>query len=171
MARTDLKLKAKDQSTGNTTTTSITHVNENATSSTLLQFSQMLNNLTTNTYDSTDRVQTINVDTEEVPITLPEYDWDSLLPETIRIDKSEITPGTPMTITLKKSVAAAIAAATGVYVTGSEKMTFYFNATTLYFLTSSNYTPTASTGNAIFNFSGRENMYRASKKTIQYEIY
>lgn len=68
MARTDLKLKSKDNSTGRDMTTTITHVNENANKATLLEFGQKLNNLTVNVYEQTDRVQTINVDTEDVPI-------------------------------------------------------------------------------------------------------
>lgn len=68
MAKTELKLKTKNAGTGQNITTTVSYVNPNADSNTLKTFGQKLNNLTTNNYVETDRVQTINVDTEEVVI-------------------------------------------------------------------------------------------------------
>lgn len=68
MAKTDLQLKTLAQATGAKMTTTLTYVNPNANSATLKEFGQKLNNLTTNTYVETNRVQTINVDTEQVPV-------------------------------------------------------------------------------------------------------
>lgn len=67
MAKTELKLKSKRSTTGQNITTTIGYVNPNADSATLKTFGQKLNAMTTNIYEETDRVQTINVDTEEVP--------------------------------------------------------------------------------------------------------
>lgn len=67
MAKTELKLKSKNAATGQDITTTLTYVNPNANSTTLKTFGQKLNAMTTNIYGETDRVQTINVDTEEVP--------------------------------------------------------------------------------------------------------
>lgn len=66
MAKTELKLKSKNAATGQDITTTLTYVNPTADSATLKTFGQKLNNLTTNSYVETDRVQTINVDTEEI---------------------------------------------------------------------------------------------------------
>ena len=68
MAKTELKLKSKNAATGQDITTTLTYVNPNADSATLKTFGQKLNALTTNNYVETDRVHTINVDTEQVPI-------------------------------------------------------------------------------------------------------
>lgn len=73
MAKTDLQLKTLAQATGAKMTTSITYVNPNANSATLKEFGQKLNALTTNTYVETNRVQTINVDTEDTPKTIPNF--------------------------------------------------------------------------------------------------
>ncbi len=67
MPRTDLKLTTTNISTGAKQTTSIPFINASASSGVLLSFARQLNRLTTNTYGETNRVQTINVDTEEVP--------------------------------------------------------------------------------------------------------
>lgn len=67
MSSTSLKLVSSNAQTGAKINTTIPYVNESASSATLKQFGQMLNSLTTNNYLQTDRVQTINVDTEEVP--------------------------------------------------------------------------------------------------------
>lgn len=67
MAKTELKLKSKNAATGQDITTTISYVNPTADSTTLKTFGQKLNALTTNNYTETDRVQTINVDTEVVP--------------------------------------------------------------------------------------------------------
>lgn len=68
MAKTDLKLYSKAQGTEKKITTSLPYINPSADSTTLKQFAVKLNNFTTNVYDETDRVQTINIDTEEVPV-------------------------------------------------------------------------------------------------------
>lgn len=67
MAKTNLQLKTLAQATGKSITTTLTYVNPNANSATLKTFGQKLNALTTNSYVETDRVQTINVDTEDTP--------------------------------------------------------------------------------------------------------
>lgn len=69
MAKTELKLKSKNAATGQDITTTLSYVNPNADSATLKTFGQKLNAFTTNNYVETDRVQTINVDTEDVPKT------------------------------------------------------------------------------------------------------
>lgn len=66
MAKTELKLKTKNAATGQAITTTVGYVNPTADSNTLKTFGQKLNAFTTNTYIETDRVQTINVDTEQV---------------------------------------------------------------------------------------------------------
>lgn len=72
MAKTELKLKSTNAATGQNITTTIGYVNPTADSQTLKTFGQKLNAFTTNTYGETDRVQTINVDTEQV--VLPKQD-------------------------------------------------------------------------------------------------
>lgn len=73
MAKTEIKLIAKDQE-DKTVSTTISDVNPDAQSSTLKTFAQRLNMLTTNTYERTDKVVTTNVDTatdkKTQPITL-----------------------------------------------------------------------------------------------------
>lgn len=64
MPKTDLKLYSTDAATGAKQTTSISYVNPNASNSVLKTFAQQLNALTTNGYVSTDRIETVNVDTE-----------------------------------------------------------------------------------------------------------
>lgn len=66
MARTDLKILSTNAGTGQKMTTTISHINPNANSSLLRQLGTKLNSMTTNNYAETNRVQTINVDTEEV---------------------------------------------------------------------------------------------------------
>ena len=66
MAKTELKLKSKNSATGQDITTTLTYVNPTADSATLKTFGQKLNAFTTNNYVETDRVHTINVDTEEI---------------------------------------------------------------------------------------------------------
>ena len=63
MAKTDVKLYAID-TLGKATTTTISDVNPDATSSQLVQMGHLFNNLTQNTYSKTDRINTINCDTE-----------------------------------------------------------------------------------------------------------
>lgn len=67
MAKYSAQLKATNNQ-GRTVTTSITNVNPEATAETILSFTQMLNSLTVNTYDSTDYIVTTNLDTEEPDI-------------------------------------------------------------------------------------------------------
>ena len=68
MPKTDLKLKTINANSGAKINTTITYVNGSASSGTLKQYAQLLNGLTNNIYSETDRIQTINVDTEEVPV-------------------------------------------------------------------------------------------------------
>lgn len=68
MAKYDLKLKTLDAGTQKARTLTLTNVNPEASSNTLKQFTRMLNNLTTNTYDETNLVVTTNLDTETPPI-------------------------------------------------------------------------------------------------------
>lgn len=63
MAKTDVKLYSTD-TYGKVTTATITDVNPDATSSQLVQMGRLFNNLTQNTYTKTDRINTINCDTE-----------------------------------------------------------------------------------------------------------
>lgn len=68
MAKTDLKLTSTN-GYGDDITTTISYVNPDAGKNDILNFTQALNALTTNTYKETERVQTINVDLETVPST------------------------------------------------------------------------------------------------------
>lgn len=67
MAKTSLQVKAKNAATERATNVTITYVNPDADSATLKQFGQMLNGFTNNVYEETNRIQTINVDTEDTP--------------------------------------------------------------------------------------------------------
>lgn len=67
MAKTSLQVKAKNAATERATNVTVTYVNPDADSATLKQFGQMLNGFTNNVYEETNRIQTINVDTEETP--------------------------------------------------------------------------------------------------------
>jgi outer membrane protein assembly factor BamB len=81
MAKTSVILNATD-SGGKKMQTTITNVNPEASSLHLKQMGQMINALTTNTYDSTDRIDKINCDTESKPIqatatlSLTKTDWN-----------------------------------------------------------------------------------------------
>ncbi len=68
MAKYDLKLKSTDAGTQKARTLTLTNVNPEASANTLKQFTQQLNQLTTNTYVGTDYVVTTNLDTETPPI-------------------------------------------------------------------------------------------------------
>ena len=68
MAKYDLKLKTTDAGTGKARTLTLTNVNPEASANTLKQFTQQLNQLTTNTYVETDYIVTTNLDTETPPI-------------------------------------------------------------------------------------------------------
>lgn len=67
MARTDLKIYATDPESGKQQMTSINYVNGSASSGTLKTLAQMINAFTENTYTKANRVNTLNVDTEDVP--------------------------------------------------------------------------------------------------------
>lgn len=67
MARTDLKILSTNAGTGQKMTSTISHINPAANSSLLRELGTKLNSMTTNNYAETNRVQTINVDTETVP--------------------------------------------------------------------------------------------------------
>lgn len=69
MAKTNLQIKAKNAATEASITTTLTYVNPDADSATLKSFAKKLNALTTNNYDEANRIQSINVDTEETPKT------------------------------------------------------------------------------------------------------
>lgn len=71
MAKTNLQVKAKNAMTNQSITTTLTYVNPEANSTTLKTFATKLNALTTNIYEEANRVQTINVDTEETPKKIP----------------------------------------------------------------------------------------------------
>ena len=63
MPRTNLKLYGTD-ALGNTTTTTINYANPEAENADCLEFTQMLNQFTTNTYEKTEKVVTTELDTE-----------------------------------------------------------------------------------------------------------
>lgn len=63
MAKTDMKLTTTD-TMGNTNTATIAYVNPNATSSQLVTLGRMITSLTSSVYNKTDRINTINCDTE-----------------------------------------------------------------------------------------------------------
>lgn len=65
MPKTDVKLYSTDAETGAKQTTTVSYVNPNANYTALKNFAQQLNSLTTNTYTSSDRIETRNLDTEE----------------------------------------------------------------------------------------------------------
>lgn len=68
MAKTSMQIKAKNAATEASITTTLTYVNPDADSATLKSFARKLNGLTTNNYQEANRIQSINVDTEDVPI-------------------------------------------------------------------------------------------------------
>lgn len=65
MPKVDLKLYSTDAAEGKKITTSVTYVNPAASNSVLKSFAQQLNAFTTNAYLETDRVETVNVDTDD----------------------------------------------------------------------------------------------------------
>lgn len=67
MAKRQLKLYAKPQA-GNTTTTTINNVNQQADATTMTAFTKKLNAFTNNTYEKTDLIETTNVDTETIKL-------------------------------------------------------------------------------------------------------
>lgn len=68
MPKTDLKIKSINANSGAKINTTVSYVNGSASSGALKTYAQLLNGLTNNIYSETDRIQTINVDTEAVPI-------------------------------------------------------------------------------------------------------
>lgn len=64
--KTSLALNYKEAMSGKKGQKTFTDINPNATSQEILTFTTAVNALTTNIYESTDRIQVINVDTEEV---------------------------------------------------------------------------------------------------------
>lgn len=64
MPKTDVKIYSTDAATGSKITTSVAYVNPNATNDVLKSFAQQLNALTTNNYSNSDRIETVNLDTE-----------------------------------------------------------------------------------------------------------
>lgn len=65
MPKTDVKLYSTDAATGTKQTTTISYVNPTAGNTVLKSFAQQLNNLTTNNYSSSDKIETLNLDTED----------------------------------------------------------------------------------------------------------
>lgn len=64
MAKTDLKIKATDSQARSLTST-ISYVNPAASNSQLATLGTMINAFTTNVYDHSEKVTTVNVDGEE----------------------------------------------------------------------------------------------------------
>ena len=64
MAKIDAKLHSKGLG-GETITTTIGYISPNATNTEIKTFAQMLNGITNNVYDNTDKVTTVNCDTED----------------------------------------------------------------------------------------------------------
>lgn len=64
MPKVDLKLYSTDAAEGKKITSTVTYVNPEVDNSVLKSFAQQLNTLTTNNYESSDRVETVNLDTE-----------------------------------------------------------------------------------------------------------
>lgn len=62
MPKTDLKIYSTDSSTATKITTTVSYMNPNATNSTMKEFAQKLNSLTTNVYSETDKVVTTNLE-------------------------------------------------------------------------------------------------------------
>lgn len=65
--KTSISINFTEAASGKKGQRSVTDINPNATSAQIKTFAQALNALTTNNYVETNRIQTINVDTEEVP--------------------------------------------------------------------------------------------------------
>lgn len=68
MAKTNLKLYSTDD-LGQDITTTINYANPEASKNDILAFTQNLNNLTTNIYKETEKITTVNVDSEPIPST------------------------------------------------------------------------------------------------------
>lgn len=173
MAKTDLKVYATEAASGKKTTTTLTYVNPAADSQTLKTFGQMLNAFTTNNYDSTDRVQTVNVDTEEVPAELPEFDFSAVIPNPIRLDHTTITAGDrPIQLLDIHTINNSILSKLGVISSlTNANMTVYLNINgTLNFMSNSRYSPATSTNTLTFNFAGTS-QYKQSSFQRTFEIY
>ena len=114
MARTDAKLHSKGLG-GETITTTIGYISPNATNNEIKTFAQMLNGITNNVYDNTDKVTTVNCDTED--------------------DKTTPTINTSMTIPsgAKNSdleISANYTGNTKVYTYNNTRIKFYFDQST-----------------------------------------
>lgn len=91
MPKVDIKLYSTDATDGKKITTSVPYVNPDASNSVLKEFAQRLNAFTSNNYTETDRVETVNVDT------------DSSRKQFRRITITGAAQGATATITFNKS--------------------------------------------------------------------
>lgn len=64
MPKVDLKLYSTAAIAGTKQTTTVQYVNPDASNDVLKEFAQKLNSFTTNTYSESDRVETVNLDTD-----------------------------------------------------------------------------------------------------------
>lgn len=67
MAKISVSLNSTEVATGKKLQKTLTDINAAATSAQIKTFTQALNNLTTNNYIETNRIEKTNVDTEEAP--------------------------------------------------------------------------------------------------------
>jgi len=66
MAKISVALNSTEQATGKKNQKTLTDIKASATSEQITNFTRGLNNLTTNTYVETNRIEKLNADTEEV---------------------------------------------------------------------------------------------------------
>ena len=66
--KTSVSINFTEAASGKKGQRAITDINPDATSAQIKTFAQALNGITTNNYVETNRIQTINVDTESVPV-------------------------------------------------------------------------------------------------------
>lgn len=69
MAKISIALNSTEQTTGKKLQKTFTDVKASATSEQITNFTKGLNNLTTNIYSETNRIEKLNADTEEVTST------------------------------------------------------------------------------------------------------
>ena len=69
MAKVSIALNSTEQTTGKKLQKTFTDVKASATSEQITNFTKGLNNLTTNIYSETNRIEKLNADTEEVTST------------------------------------------------------------------------------------------------------
>lgn len=69
MAKVSIALNSTEQTTGKKLQKTFTDVKASATSEQITNFTKGLNNLTTNIYGETNRIEKLNADTEEVTST------------------------------------------------------------------------------------------------------